>query len=115
MFDGGGKFRLGHSLTPGALRTDARYETGIGLREQIIRRAAEEYKGFTDWVEVLVGAESGELAWPVAARIRSPCLVVVPIKSLAQALARPIGGSPWPGRRKAGRYSSLEVTASYPQ
>ena len=69
---------LGHAARQAGLRQDSGHQARLGLGQVIGRRLAELHQRRVDLVQLGVGAHTGELGRPVAARHPAEGFVVMP-------------------------------------
>jgi hypothetical protein len=77
-FDPRGEVRLGQTFGLRLLRRDAGQQDGFGIGPPVARRPAGSDHRRTDLLQIQPGAQARELRRPVAARLRTEGLVVVP-------------------------------------
>ena len=87
--DAGRELGLDHTLALGELRRDAGEETGVGMGQQIGRGTAVEHQRRADFIQIGIGAQTGELTGTITMGIGAPGFVIVPVEGLRQAVARP--------------------------
>ncbi len=80
VMDGGEEIRLADPFLLRLLGRDAGDQAGARLGQHVVRRSGVDHQRPAHGIEIEIGTQAGELHRPVAPRIGSPGLVVVPVE-----------------------------------